>query len=48
MKEFTIFYNHTEYGYYSTKISSDGIIEALEEFTGTHEHDGVYGIMQVH
>ncbi|MGM8362103.1 hypothetical protein ACSV4D_09330 [Flavobacterium sp. ARAG 55.4] len=45
-KEFIVFYEHTDYGYYSTIIDAESIVEALKDFNENYVHDGIYGIMQ--
>lgn len=45
-KTFTIFYEHTRYGYYTEIIHSENIHDALAEFENNYEHNGVYGIME--
>ena len=47
MKDFTIFFEHTEYGYYSTKETANNIQEALNYFVENYAYKKVYGIMEV-
>ncbi|MFC4230554.1 hypothetical protein ACFOW1_01540 [Parasediminibacterium paludis] len=48
MNEFIVFYEHSEYGYYSSTVDdANDIFEALEWFKQNHAYEKVYGIMQV-
>lgn len=45
MNEYTIYYEHTQYGFYVTEIDAPTILQALTEFTNDYAHNGIYGIM---
>lgn len=45
-KEFIVFYEHTDYGYYTTTIDAEDIVEALNDFNENYAHNGIYGIME--
>ena len=47
MKEFIIFFEHTEYGYYSIREQGNNIQEALNNFIEHSAYKKVYGIMEV-
>jgi hypothetical protein len=46
MKDFIVFYEHTEYGYNSTIIDADDIVEALNFFAEEYAYNEIYGIME--
>jgi hypothetical protein len=46
MRDFIVFYEHTEYGYYSTTIDADDIVEALNFFAEEYAYNEIYGIME--
>lgn len=48
MKEFIVFYKHSEYGNYTTKVEAKNIVEATKYFWDNYA-DGttIYGIMQI-
>lgn len=48
MKDFIIFYEHEDYGYYSTEESAETIQEALAYFIENFNYVKVYGIMEKH
>ena len=43
--EFIVFYEHTEYGYYSTVVEGNDIEETLTFFINNYVYNSVYGIM---
>jgi hypothetical protein len=43
--EFIVFYEHTEYGYYSTVIEGNDIEETLNFFISNYVYKDIYGIM---
>lgn len=45
MKKFTVFYEHSSYGYYSTLEDFGTIDEALDYFINNHVFVEIYGIM---
>jgi hypothetical protein len=45
-KEFMVFYEHTGYGYYTTTIYAENIVEALTYFIESHAYGEIYGIME--
>lgn len=45
-KDFIIFYQHREYGYYSTEESGNDILEVLSYFMENYSYVKVYGIME--
>jgi len=47
---FIVFYEHSDYGYYSSTIDEGckDIFEALEWFKEHHAYEKVYGIMETH
>lgn len=45
MKEYIIFYDHSEYGYYTTIIEGDNITDALFFFIVNYSYNDLYGIM---
>jgi hypothetical protein len=48
MKDFIVFYEHNEYGYYSCVIDERDIVsisDALNYFEENYSHIEVYGIM---
>jgi hypothetical protein len=46
--EFIVFYEHEDYGYYSSTVDDcDNIFDALEWFKNNHAYEKVYGIMEV-
>lgn len=46
MKKFTVFFEHTQYGYYSTTLEDFGTIdEALSYFINNYSFVEIYGIM---
>lgn len=47
MKTFTVFYEHSRYGYYSVNIEATDILTALTEFKNDWRHGDIYGIMEV-
>lgn len=49
-KRFTIFYEHKDYGYYSTVIDEDDlqtIQDALNYFVENYSYKRIYGIMEI-
>jgi hypothetical protein len=46
-KQFIVFYQHREYGYYSTNIEAKTIDVALKDFLLHWSFVRVYGIMEV-
>jgi hypothetical protein len=47
MKRFVIFYEHENYGRYSTNVDGKDILFALKYFAEHHRHKAIYGIMEV-
>jgi hypothetical protein len=46
MNEYIIFYEHTEYGYYTSVVEHKSIHKALKHFRKKHAHKAIYGIME--
>ena len=46
MRYFIVFYEDAEYGYYSTIIDADDIVEALNFFAEEYAYNEIYGIME--
>jgi hypothetical protein len=46
-KQFIIFYEHTEYGYYTTTIDGESIHDALTDFSNEYAYNEIYGIMEI-
>ncbi len=48
MPEFRIFFEHTDYGYYSTSLEEhETIQEALDYFAEHYKYKKIYGIMEI-
>jgi hypothetical protein len=45
-KEFIVFYEHMDYGYYTTTIDGYDIVEALKDFNDNYAYNEIYGIME--
>lgn len=45
-KEFIVFYEHTDYGYYTTTIDGEDIVKALKHFSEDYIYNCIYGIME--
>lgn len=47
MKQYTVFYEHKKYGYYTARIEGDmAINDALDYFIINYSYIKVYGIME--
>jgi hypothetical protein len=45
-KEFIVFYEHTDYGYYTTTVDAEDIVKALNDFSENYAYNEIYGIME--
>jgi len=45
-KEFIVFYEHADYGYYTSIIDAYDIVEALNYFSESYSYEQIYGIME--
>ena len=45
-KEFIVFYEHKDYGYYTLTVDAEDIVEALKDFNDNYVYKEIYGIME--
>ena len=45
-KEFIVFYEHTDYGYFTTTVYAYDIVKALKDFSENYAYNEIYGIME--
>ena len=45
-KQFIVFYEHTEYGYYTAEIEDEDICDALVQFQNEWAYNEIFGIME--
>jgi hypothetical protein len=45
-REFIVFFEDKNYGYYTLTVDAEDIVEALKDFSENYDYKEIYGIME--